>query len=473
MVDIRPQEVQKKETQPRPEPVKETGGVSFIEKVKAQAEEESPGVDLVREEMNRAGVLMTADVELADKIVSKAKSILRPLRTYKDDVAEILKRTHGSKISIQTAETTRQNRLQEEAGIRARAELIERQKETQLKYREKLSKKEQERLQRETSAKPKVGRGEIGGGRGDTPEPFQLEKRQAQLVAEQKIKEEQSRIKFEQQQLQSARENRRQEATNQPAKSSDHRPIKYRVVTLLISVLFIAVGGGVLYGAYSIFFVEEPRVPQLMLDTLILAEKNVDVDVTGLNGREFLSELTRARDNASSPINTIVNFTPLEVSPSAKDNKVNTKELAGSFFFELIAPSGPTALPRSVGDKYMLGLFVSAENQMFLIIKPTFYESTFAGMLAWEKSMAQDLFPLFERHTLNTVSSGGETTYAPPKNQFQDKVIDNKDTRVLYDSFGEIVLLYSFISRDTLIITNGGEAFLEVFKRMSAKKVSN
>jgi hypothetical protein len=46
-------------------------------------------------------------------------------------------------------------------------------------------------------------------------------------------------------------------------------------------------------------------------------------------------------------------------------------------------------------------------------------------------------------------------------------VVKNKDTRILRDSHGNTVLLYSFINKETLIITTNEATFNEIYDRLT------
>ena len=53
---------------------------------------------------------------------------------------------------------------------------------------------------------------------------------------------------------------------------------------------------------------------------------------------------------------------------------------------------------------------------------------------------------------------------------FTDKVIQNKDTRILQKD-GRIIFLYSFIDEKTLVITTGEKPFEEILKRLHSAKL--
>ncbi len=76
-------------------------------------------------------------------------------------------------------------------------------------------------------------------------------------------------------------------------------------------------------------------------------------------------------------------------------------------------------------------------------------------MLEWEKSMARDLFPLF-----------GEANTEFYEKKFEDLTIKNKDMRVILDKNREILLLYSFLGRNTIIITTSKDTLDEIINRI-------
>lgn len=495
MENTRPHdESQKKESTPPTQP-DQTGGVSFIQPPQQEegGRDQNPGVNEVREELLRSGVSTTPAP--SDPFVKTAKTILRPLRTYKDDIAAILKKTKGSKVSIQAAEAKRQERLLKEAKERAKEAEAARQREQELAReaqqnelagekakaeREQQKQKELAEVEAQEFARQKT-LAEQAQQERQTLEQAQVQQaqeldaqakqqkqrwteRQQKLVAEQKIADEQARIQAEQEKLQQTQALLQQEATERPQPTAPQN--KRKLPLLLISMLFLVLGAGALYGAYLFFFTEDtPRV-NLGFDTLILAEESIEVDITTLSGEDLVGTLAREKNNLSTPGDVIVHIKPVETSAAAGDERV-VREFAGSFFFERLAPNAPTALARSFGDAYMLGVFVSGQAQPFLIMKPTFYENAFAAMLAWEKTMRGDLSPLFR----NEAASAFDSNVSPA--DFEDKVIANKDTRVLYNDAGDVILLYSFTSRDTLVITTGEAAFLEILKRINAKRVSS
>jgi hypothetical protein len=115
----------------------------------------------------------------------------------------------------------------------------------------------------------------------------------------------------------------------------------------------------------------------------------------------------------------------------------------------------------------MLGTY-GADKSPFLIFKTEFHENAFAGMLDWEQTISRDLTPLFGTAVLDE----GRPLNAPTDSFFVDRIIQNKDTRILIDLTGEERLLYSFIDTRTLVIATNRNTFLEILTRANATRTT-
>lgn len=246
-------------------------------------------------------------------------------------------------------------------------------------------------------------------------------------------------------------------------------PKRFNWTVLIVIVLLFASGGGILYAAYSFFFTEKPTQPVLAINTLILAEGKETIDVDGLSGRALLNTLAEEK-NALTLTPSAITYFELTIDVPLNESAAI---LPADLLMKRLGEHAPSALARSVNNTYMLGIHGSADKQPFLILKPTFYENAFAGMLDWEMYMAEDLAPFFTTGIENgfIIFENAENS-APRRSWFEDKVIENHDTRVLYNKRGEIALLYSFLDRETLIITTNTNTFLEIIHRLEAKRLS-
>lgn len=142
-------------------------------------------------------------------------------------------------------------------------------------------------------------------------------------------------------------------------------------------------------------------------------------------------------------------------------------------FLPILNLSMPDSLLRSFTGKYMLGIYTSAETDantgtnkpyVFLIFQIKDYNSSYAGMLYWEKTILDDMFTIFG------IDVTGDNKQLLGK-QFKDTLVNNKDTRVLLDKDGYGLLYYTFPDKENMIITNSEDAIKEINNRLITKKI--
>ncbi len=155
-------------------------------------------------------------------------------------------------------------------------------------------------------------------------------------------------------------------------------------------------------------------------------------------------------------------------SAAAQPQAETTQEL-----FSTLALGAPDTLVRALLPNFVLGVHVFDGNQPFIIFKTDSYEQVFAGMLAWEDSMQSDLSPLFDRtptaHIAGSGTTAAQAVSAPQllSTPFTDRVVENHDARVIQNSSGDIILLWTFIDRNTLVITTNEYTLREIISRLS------
>lgn len=127
-----------------------------------------------------------------------------------------------------------------------------------------------------------------------------------------------------------------------------------------------------------------------------------------------------------------------------------TQKVTGSQFIVTPKFNVTDTLERSIIDKWMLGVYSSEQNIPFIILTTDFFQNAFAGMLKWENSMPAELSTL-----LNYQYPEGT------RGIFRDRSILNRDIREFVNERGEILVLYTFIDKNTLLITTS-EAMIPV-----------
>jgi len=134
--------------------------------------------------------------------------------------------------------------------------------------------------------------------------------------------------------------------------------------------------------------------------------------------------------------------------------------LSTSEFLQSLESRAPASLIRAFDPLFMFGAF---GESTFLIIKLVSFENAFAGMLAWEKNLNQDIGPLF--------ATAEFSRNLPPASTFADLTDRNKDVRIL--ALGDqSILLYSFFDNNMLIITDHIETLRTLIDRLTREKLS-
>jgi hypothetical protein len=173
---------------------------------------------------------------------------------------------------------------------------------------------------------------------------------------------------------------------------------------------------------------------------------------------------------------------PAATTPGA-EGEVQTA-IPAELFLPLIAPTVPDELVRTLAKEFLLGIHLFDGPQAFLILRTDFYERAFAAMLVWERTMQNELSPLFTRNprprtpeelapqidpmATSTATTTAQTPPVAAPNVFVDRIVENRDARVIVNSAGDILLLWTFLDRNTLVITTNEYTLREIITRIGA-----
>lgn len=137
--------------------------------------------------------------------------------------------------------------------------------------------------------------------------------------------------------------------------------------------------------------------------------------------------------------------------------------LSASEFLNSLGIAAPAFLTNFLEDDFFLGLLSLQKKHVVLIfeLEKDQYDNTFAGMVRWEKTMLRDLDFVANRDNLD--DSG--------KASFRDKIIKNQSARIAETEKGD-VLVYTFINRNFIIITDDEGALEEIIRRFILYKFS-
>jgi hypothetical protein len=264
-----------------------------------------------------------------------------------------------------------------------------------------------------------------------------------------------------------AEENRRAKgAPTAPSLTEEkERPARsYKTIIVALSA------GLVLAGAGALFFVFMPRtVPvatlQLPASTLIFIDDIQQVPLGSQDRSEVMGALVASRESTHLSLGLISELYPTATATTSSEaHRASVRDI-----LRILAPSMQEELVRVFDPQYVLGVHVFDGNQAFLLLKTSSYEQAYSGMVAWEPSMRADLLPLFDRRPRPRAPQEKLSTSTAPaviKTGFQDAVVENHDARVFKDAEGNIVLLWTFVDRSSLVITTNERTLQEIVSRL-------
>lgn len=227
---------------------------------------------------------------------------------------------------------------------------------------------------------------------------------------------------------------------------------------MMIGAGLLAIIGITLILYFTLIYGKEDVLPIETLPSFIFTERQEKVDLAGTDRRSALRILTDKKE-----------LVPIELDEVALLYLVEEETVftAQKFFTHIEAQVSGSFL-RSLDDDMNIGVHIFSGSQPFMILKTNFYENSFAGMLQWEKNMNEDLAPLFG--SVVRIDQGTTTDTLFGGSFFTDKIFKNKDTRILKDG-EETILLYSFIDKNTLLITTNEDTFEEILTRITSNRI--
>ena len=229
--------------------------------------------------------------------------------------------------------------------------------------------------------------------------------------------------------------------------------------------IFLIIGGIILitsaiFGTY--FLIQQKKIKDLPInatnniDTFISYDSYSNLDVTNISNINDFANFVKQIEKAPSRMIKAIFLTQKTNNISETTNSKN--------FLSLIEANPPSALTRSLSDKFLLGKYTSEDSTstIFLVFQTTDYANAYASMLDWEKNILKDLYVLFN---INIPESNSVLF----ENQWKDIIVNNIDARVLYGSSGEGILYYAFVNKNHFVITGNIEALKEIITRLQTK----
>ena len=252
---------------------------------------------------------------------------------------------------------------------------------------------------------------------------------------------------------------------------------KSSVAAVSIAVALIVLGGGGL--GTAVWYVMHSNVlpgSPLRAPSLVFADEQVQLTSSG---PELMSELA-ALANEPLPDGNVLVVYVTEATTTTKGQVIETPRTGGALIKAMQLPA-PDILLRNVSEESTVGIVnAGGETRPFFVFGVTSYERTFAGMLAWERSMARDLVTLYPARGEGDLAPSGTSatigTSTPvfaepvrPQTAFVDAIVSNHDVRILRDTRGQSLILYGYVGKNLLILARDEAAYAALIGRLSGK----
>ncbi len=247
------------------------------------------------------------------------------------------------------------------------------------------------------------------------------------------------------------------------------KPIAYGVTSIFL--VGIAILGVYFFYKKSSFANRPPEPVKLItfVQSIITPEKQIQVSIDGLSSEKIIQKMYAEYTKASPSKNEI-----LELVLTEKKGE-DPVAVSASVFIEKVNLPTPSVLSRALLDRFMLGAYgeIDGKATPFIILTTDFFQNAFAGMLAWEKTMQDDLSLLLnykvKARIEEDLASTTPSTYFGIQGKFVDKQLNNRDVREFISKSGNLLFLYSFIDKDTIILTTSEAALLVLIDRVEKR----
>jgi hypothetical protein len=232
---------------------------------------------------------------------------------------------------------------------------------------------------------------------------------------------------------------------------------------LFAAGIFIVLGGGALFGVFYVAQ-EQAAVPAPPQSSILFAERTLIFSLDKQSAQNLKNALAQERTKQLGSLGSITRIVPM-IAATGTSGTSQEVPATLSQFFSALGMNPPQELMSATGPQFFFGFHIVDTNAPLFVIPVTSYDHAFAGMLAWEPTMDQDLAPVF-----TSVSATIQVNGLPAQRTFQDEVLRNYDVRELTDDQGNVVLYYSFPTPNILVIAQSPYSFTEILSRLQAER---
>lgn len=263
----------------------------------------------------------------------------------------------------------------------------------------------------------------------------------------------------------------------QQKKSFNTKPL----ITGILSILLIAGGGIAIYFAYNYLQGNNEGIVSTTQASYIDVDEVINIDSRNKTLREITGEIRSLiiKQEAGKGGDLIeINIIKDVIRNINGVEEIDRESLISEDFFTLIESDAPESLLRSLNDTLVIGLHKRFKMEPFVVMQSTDLNQSYSGMLSWERTLVREVQDIFFENlgssqvftNENIEISTSTPTYIDTP--FRDIIISNKDARAILDEDNNILLFYSIIDNENIVITTNKETFDLVLNRLNVAKLT-
>jgi hypothetical protein len=240
---------------------------------------------------------------------------------------------------------------------------------------------------------------------------------------------------------------------------------KIFAVVISIVLMVVGLGGGYYLYLKSPLAAHDTPAVNTKIPSVVEVDKQIVLSINNLSGDQIIRKINDSYFNENiAPSNILELIFSQNIGSTTV--RVGAPDFLDKFNFEM-----PDTLLRSIKNTWMFGISNTEDTKIpFLLFKNDFFQNSYAGMLKWENSMPEELADLLNyRNSIiqkDVLSTSSISQFFNLKGTFEDRTVMNRDVREFRNDSGQLLLLYSFIDKDTLIITTSEATLKSVIEKI-------
>ncbi len=253
---------------------------------------------------------------------------------------------------------------------------------------------------------------------------------------------------------QTAIKERTEELRKETKQITNNRKSLALSATAWVVIIAIIVGGTfVVYWAAQKIKSEQIQIAEINIPKVVQTENIEEIKVDNLTP----SEITTAIKNLIRPAATGetlqgIYFTKTNIDT---EGKTSVNILTATDFLAITNIDLPEDFVYFLNDHFLISVYTKTNEPSSLayIFKTRSFAHTFDSLLRNENAIITKLY-----YPYISTSAYDALSYR----NFEDKIIENKDVRVLSAVTGEEIIFYTFLDQETLVITESRQALAKI-----------